>query len=125
MGALNVNTALLRQILVGFVRDEVYKVGLKKGVLGLSGGIDSNDIPLVATPPGPIVDRNTAARDYYELASEINVVSAWDSFIRIYPSGFYSDLAKVQRDKLIAAKAAATEQAKTATEKTMDRPPRA
>ena len=34
-------TALLRQILVGFVRDEVTKVGVHRGVLGLSGGIDS------------------------------------------------------------------------------------
>jgi NAD+ synthase len=41
MGVLTVNTALLRKILVGFVRDEVTKVGIRKGVLGLSGGIDS------------------------------------------------------------------------------------
>ncbi len=41
MSQLTVNTALLRQILVGFIRDEVLKVGVKKGVLGLSGGIDS------------------------------------------------------------------------------------
>jgi len=48
MGALNVNTALLRQILVGFVRDEVHKVGLRKGVLGLSGGIDSALVAFIA-----------------------------------------------------------------------------
>ena len=48
MGALNVNTALLRQILVGFVRDEVTKVGLHKGVLGLSGGIDSALVAFIA-----------------------------------------------------------------------------
>ncbi len=41
MSQLTVNTALLRQILVGFIRDEVCKVGVTKGVLGLSGGIDS------------------------------------------------------------------------------------
>ncbi len=41
MSQLTVNTALLRKILVGFIRDEVWKVGLKQGVLGLSGGIDS------------------------------------------------------------------------------------
>ncbi|TWJ32904.1 NAD+ synthase [Geobacter argillaceus] len=41
MSQLTVNTVLLRQILVGFIRDEVCKVGVKKGVLGLSGGIDS------------------------------------------------------------------------------------
>lgn len=41
MSDLTVNTRLLRQILVGFVREEVKKVGLSRVVLGLSGGIDS------------------------------------------------------------------------------------
>jgi NAD+ synthase len=35
------NTALLRSILVGFVRNEVEKTGLKRVVVGLSGGVDS------------------------------------------------------------------------------------
>jgi NAD+ synthase len=41
MSKLTVNTGLLRRILVGFIREEVEKVGLKRCVLGLSGGIDS------------------------------------------------------------------------------------
>jgi NAD+ synthase len=41
MSTLAVNTRLLRKILVDFLREEIWKVGLKKGVLGLSGGIDS------------------------------------------------------------------------------------
>jgi NAD+ synthase len=41
MAGLTANTDLLQKILVGFVRDEVRKVGVKKAVLGLSGGIDS------------------------------------------------------------------------------------
>jgi NAD+ synthase len=48
MGALTVNTALLRKILVGFVHDEVTKVGVRKGVLGLSGGIDSALVAYIA-----------------------------------------------------------------------------
>ena len=48
MSGLTVNTALLRQILVGFVRDEVHKVGVKKAVLGLSGGIDSALVVFIA-----------------------------------------------------------------------------
>ncbi|MGH7804384.1 MAG: NAD+ synthase, partial [Candidatus Binatia bacterium] len=35
------NTALLRRILVAFLRDEVRKVGIERAVLGLSGGVDS------------------------------------------------------------------------------------
>jgi len=38
---LGINGELVRRILVGFLREEVHKVGLKKAVLGLSGGIDS------------------------------------------------------------------------------------
>jgi NAD+ synthase len=41
MSDLLVNAPLLRQILVGFIREEVTKVGLSRAVLGLSGGIDS------------------------------------------------------------------------------------
>lgn len=35
------NTVLLRQILVGFIRNEVRKTGLGRIVVGLSGGVDS------------------------------------------------------------------------------------
>ncbi len=35
------NTALLRQILVAFIRNEVLKTGLSRVVVGLSGGVDS------------------------------------------------------------------------------------
>jgi NAD+ synthase len=38
---LTINCALVEPILVGFVRSEVCRVGFKKAVLGLSGGIDS------------------------------------------------------------------------------------
>jgi NAD+ synthase len=48
MTGLTVNAGLLRQILVGFVRDEVRKVGVRKAVLGLSGGIDSAVVAFIA-----------------------------------------------------------------------------
>ncbi|WP_298432994.1 NAD+ synthase [Geobacter sp.] len=46
--SLKVNAKLLRQILVGFVREEVCKVGVRKAVLGLSGGIDSALVAFLA-----------------------------------------------------------------------------
>jgi NAD+ synthase len=49
MSELRVNTRLLRKILVGFIREEVQKVGLNKTVLGLSGGIDSALVAHLAT----------------------------------------------------------------------------
>lgn len=38
---MNINTALARKILTGFIRDEIAKSGMSRCVLGLSGGIDS------------------------------------------------------------------------------------
>jgi len=35
------NANLLRQILTGFVRNEICKTGLTKAIIGLSGGVDS------------------------------------------------------------------------------------
>ena len=48
MTGLSANTALLEKILVGFVKDEVHKVGVRKAVLGLSGGIDSALVAFIA-----------------------------------------------------------------------------
>lgn len=38
---LSINTDLARQILTGFIRNEISRVGYSKAVIGLSGGIDS------------------------------------------------------------------------------------
>ena len=38
---LAINTDLVRPVLVNFLREEIYKVGYQRAVVGLSGGIDS------------------------------------------------------------------------------------
>lgn len=38
---LAINTSIARTMLTGFIRDQIHKVGMKRAVLGLSGGIDS------------------------------------------------------------------------------------
>lgn len=38
---LNINTALARRMLTGFIKDQIAKAGMRGAVLGLSGGIDS------------------------------------------------------------------------------------
>jgi NAD+ synthase len=48
MSVVRSNMELLRKLLVGFVRDEVQKVGVSKVVLGLSGGIDSALVAFIA-----------------------------------------------------------------------------
>ncbi len=39
--ALSIDSAVVREVLVGFVRNEVRKVGFERVVVGLSGGVDS------------------------------------------------------------------------------------
>ncbi len=38
---LDINTDIARKMLTGFIRDQIDKAGMKRAVLGLSGGIDS------------------------------------------------------------------------------------
>lgn len=45
---LTINTALVEKMLVGFIRDEVTKMGFSRVVLGLSGGVDSSLCALLA-----------------------------------------------------------------------------
>jgi len=41
MNKLQIDTALIRKILVGFLRDEIGKFGISRAVVNLSGGVDS------------------------------------------------------------------------------------
>jgi NAD+ synthase len=38
---LGINTDLTRRVLTGFIRDQISKAGMKRAIIGLSGGIDS------------------------------------------------------------------------------------
>jgi hypothetical protein len=59
-----------------------------------------------ATPP--LANPAAAeARGDYEIAERVGTVEAWDFFLAAHESGFYANLARAQRAKLIAAKVAA------------------
>ncbi|MBP8951754.1 MAG: NAD(+) synthetase, partial [Armatimonadetes bacterium] len=49
MTGLDIDCALVADILTGFVRDEITKFGFERGVLGMSGGIDSTLSAYIAT----------------------------------------------------------------------------
>ncbi|HMJ45245.1 MAG TPA: caspase family protein [Pseudolabrys sp.] len=107
----------------GFTRDDVLKATNNKQepfIYGSLGGDDVALVPAVTVPPSATspVDANAAIRRDYEFALQVSTKAVWDSFIRNNPSGFYTDLAKAQRDKLGAesASAAATEKARAAAE---------
>ncbi|WP_426439286.1 caspase family protein [Bradyrhizobium genosp. P] len=102
----------------GYVRDDVLKVTRNRQEPFIYGSLGGNDVSLVPKPPEPpVADPNIAARQDYELTSQINALAAWDSFLKKYPSGFFSDLARAQREKLIAVDAASAEQARLAAAK--------
>ncbi|MDB5564657.1 MAG: hypothetical protein JWP84_1223 [Tardiphaga sp.] len=105
----------------GFARDDVLKATHNRQepfIYGSLGGDDVALVPAVAAPSSATssADPNAAIRHDYQLAERIGTKPVWDSFINNYPSGFYTDLAKAQRDKLSAeaASAAALEKTKAA-----------
>ena len=71
-------------------------------------------LPAPAAPPVASGNANAAIRGDYELAERVGTKEAWDSFVAANPTGFYSDLAKAQRNKLAAetARIAATDKAR-------------
>ena len=103
------------------VRDDVMAATGNKQEPFVYGSLGGNDVALVPAPvvaPVPASNANADLRRDYELAERVGTREAWDSFIRANPSGFYTDLAKAQRNKLAAeaARISATEKAREAEE---------
>jgi len=68
--------------------------------------------------PDPVLQQSK----FYEAAARIDTKEAWDSFLNVYKSGYYADLARAERAKIIAAedakiKAEAEARAKAEAEK--------
>lgn len=103
------------------VRDDVMNATANKQEPFVYGSLGGNDVSLVPAPAVPATaagNVNADLRRDYELAERVGTKEAWDSFIRANPSGFYTDLAKAQRNKLAAevARIAATGKAREAEE---------
>jgi uncharacterized caspase-like protein len=97
------------------VRDDVMNATSNKQEPFVYGSLGGNDVALVpapAAPPAVAGNANAEIRRDYELAERVGTKEAWDSFVAANPSGFYTDLAKAQRNKLAAetARIAATEE---------------
>jgi uncharacterized caspase-like protein len=105
----------------GFVRDDVMSATGNQQEPYTTNSLGGNDVALVpapASPPAAGGNANADVRHDYELAERVGTKEAWDSFVAANPSGFYTDLAKAQRNKLAAetARIAATEKARNAAE---------
>ena len=104
---------------LGLVRDDVLAATGNKQEPYYTGSLGGDDMALVWAPAAPpVATAKVDVRGDYELAERVGTRDAWDSFIAAYPSGFYTDLAKAQRNKLAAetARLVATEKARATAE---------
>lgn len=91
----------------GFVRDDVLKATSNKQepfVYGSLGGADVSLVPASQTSSA-VPNLHGEVRRDYELAAQVSTIETWDSFLAAYPTGFFADLAKAQRKKLLADQA--------------------
>jgi WD40 repeat protein/uncharacterized caspase-like protein len=99
----------------GYVRDEVLKATNNKQEPFIYGSLGGDDVvlaPLVAaaatpTPAASDDSGSSVSRDY-EFAERVGTQEAWDFYIKAHPAGFYTDLARAQRNKLAATVARLT-----------------
>jgi len=101
------------RIAFGRVRDEVMAATDSKQEPFVYGSIGGSTVALVPKPevkavaapapaPAPAVAQDTLARDY-EFAERVGTKEAWDSFLAAHSTGFFADLARAARDKVVAA----------------------
>jgi uncharacterized caspase-like protein len=84
----------------GRIRDEVMKASGGKQEPFVYGSLGGNNLSLV---PPPIVSQETPVdetRGDYEVVAKVGTVKAWQTFLGSHPTGFYSDLARAQLDRL-------------------------
>ncbi len=103
----------------GFVRDDVLKSTSYKQEPYVYGSLGGDDVSLVPAKPvvaGPQANPDSEIRRDYELALQLGTRDVWTAFLNRHPSGFYTDLAKAQLNRIAAedARAAAAEKARQA-----------
>ena len=109
------------RIALGRVRDEVKRSTGNRQEPFVYGSLGGNTVSLVPAPAArpsvsaPSNDPQANVRRDYEFAERVGTREAWDSFLSLHPAGFFADLAKAARSKIIAgeqrARAEAAERA--------------
>jgi uncharacterized caspase-like protein len=86
----------------GRVRDDVLKNTSNRQEPFVYGSLGGETMSLVPATAKPI---NTEAQGQvdYELAAQIGTEQAWNSFLEAHATGYYSNLARAQNDKLKTA----------------------
>jgi hypothetical protein len=94
---------------LGRVRDEVLIKTDRRQEPFVYGALGGSTVTLVSLTSDPknegansLNDADAQAARDYELAAKLGTSEAWTSFLAKHPSGFYADLARGQRAKLIS-----------------------
>ena len=86
------------RILFGRVRDDVFTSTARRQEPFVYGSLGGSDVMIVpAQPSAPAAN----ARDDYEAAERVGTLEAWDVFLTRYNTGFFANLAREQRAKLL------------------------
>jgi hypothetical protein len=93
------------RLALGRVRDDVMAATGRKQEPFVYGSLGGSEVDLVlkqdvAVAPPPVVNTGDIARDY-EFAERIGTKEAWDAFLANHDRGFYAELAKAARDKVL------------------------
>ena len=64
------------------------------------------DFYFAGLPEPPKVDPMAEQSRYYDAAARIDTKEAWDSFLTFYKTGYYAELARAERAKIVAAQEA-------------------
>lgn len=102
-----VTPGLDMRLAFGQVRDDVMKATGRRQepfVYGSLGGGVVTLASLTTTEHSntPLIDPYALAARDYEAAAKVRTKEAWDAFLAAHPTGFYTDLARAQRAKLVA-----------------------
>jgi hypothetical protein len=102
----------------GAVYNEVEKVTNHRQLPAIYASLGGDNISLVPQPPVSVTSAEADVKADYDRVRQIGTrKEAWEAFIKQYPKGFCSDLARVELEKLLAEDqriARAAEEAKAA-----------
>jgi len=104
---LRIDEALVRKMLVSFLRDETAKAGMKRVVLGLSGGVDSAVVAALAAEAfgagqvtalfTPYRQSAPASRDHAKLVAEIYGIALEEIDITPQIDGYFARVPDADR----------------------------
>jgi len=88
------------RILFGRVRDDVFTSTARRQEPFVYGSLGGSDVTIVAPPATRPVDTGDPRSDY-QAAENLGTLEAWDLFLARHSTGFFADLAREQRAKVL------------------------